>query len=150
MRQNIVVPGLRPKIDHIETRLRQRSQFFLGLVQHIGRPSVGSHPLDVREVFLHVVQELQEERRLYDQRVPVREEHAAHILPVQRAAFLEVPQDLLTRADPEPLVRVHVAECALVVRAADRHLNDQAPRLAWWPVKISLVLHALFPFRYSL
>ena len=62
------------------------------------------------------------------QRVAVGKENAVNAA-VHAARLVEIRLDVLELVHAEALFLVHIAECAFIVAASDRDLNDQAVRL---------------------
>ena len=144
--QQRLVAGFQPDVDHGKAALAQCAQLLVRLAHDRLGGGVGAHALALGEVFVDIVQHLQQIVHRQDQRVAVGQEDALDAA-VKPTRLGQVREHLLDRVDGKLLVLVHDAEGALVVAAAQRALHDQAVGLAGGTVNASGIMHSHSPCR---
>ena len=143
--QHFVVAALGAVVDDAESGLAQRGQFTVILARDGARIAVDSDAAHLRQQRADQRQDLQQSVRGQHQRVAVAQEHAAdgRDLSAEGRGFLQVALDHVRRLQPEALFRqtVHAAIGAVVVAAADGHLQQQALRFTGRAEDVADVIH---------
>ena len=126
--QYLVRAGFQSQIDHLEAELVQQVKILLLFAQDGRWGAVARDALALGEQLFDIAQDLRHMLGAAHQRVAVGKENAVNAA-VHAARLVEIRLDVLELAHAEALFLVHIAECAFIVAASDRDLNDQAVRL---------------------
>ena len=142
--QQLIIPSLHPQVGTLQTSFVQLLELGRGLGHGGLGACVGGDLFQVGEGLIESIQDGQQFLLLHDDGVAIAQEHPTHAVAIGFACHFNVIQNILQRADAEPLVLIHTAKGAAVIGTADGTLEQVAFPLSGGTVNHAFISHNTF------